>query len=355
MGEAWDVTSIAAQYVNNNGLDYCFEFELADSILNGLNSGSASDLANQMIDVVSSYPFLQWGNILGNHDTNRIMSQFNNDMAKTKAATTLLFTLPGIPYIYYGDEIGMTGIKPDENLRTPMQWTGEAKAGFTTGNPWRAINSDYTTKNVAAQQADAGSLWHHYHSLITLRNTEDALSKGTYLPVATSNSSVLAFVRQFENENILVVENLGNSATNDLTVTLNNGGIAPGEVFLLDLLGAGTLEMTVNSNGGFTDYEMPSIPAKGYRIYKIMSILGTDTTPQSTGLALYPNPSATAFSLTTDVQTVQVYNLAGQLVQNYASAQAGKAFDVSALAKGMYLVKVTDTAGKLSTIKLVKE
>jgi len=355
VGEAWDVTSVAAQYVNNNGLDYCFEFELADSILNGLNSGSAADLANQMIDVVSSYPFLQWGNILGNHDTNRIMSQFNNDMAKTRAATTLLFTLPGIPYIYYGDEIGMTGIKPDENLRTPMQWTGEAKAGFTTGNPWRAINSDYPTKNVAAQQADPESLWHHYHSLITLRNTQDALSKGTYLPVATSNSAVLAFIRQFEDENILVVENMGNSATDGLTLSLNNGGIAPGEMFIDELLGGTPQGMTINSNGGFTDYEMPSIPAKGYRVYKIVSVLGTDIQLQPIALALYPNPAHGQFSLSKDVQAVQVYNLAGQLVHNYASAQAGKAFDVSTLAKGMYLVKVTDAEGAVSTIKMVKE
>jgi len=355
VGEAWDVTGIASQYVNNNGLDYCFEFELADSILNGLNSGSAADLSNQMIEVISSYPFLQWGNILGNHDTNRIMSQFNNDMAKTKAATTLLFTLPGIPYIYYGDEIGMTGIKPDENLRTPMQWTATGGAGFTTGTPWRAINGDYTTKNVAVQQTTVGSLWNHYHDLITLRNTQNALSKGTYLPVTTSNTSVLAFIRQFEDENILVIENMGTGAANGLTLTLNHGGLPAGDTYLQELLGAGNLEITIDGNGGFTNYEMPSLNAKGYRIYKIVGELATPVPDIAPALALYPNPASSAFSLNIDVQAIQVYNLAGQLVQGYASAPAGKLIDVSVLSKGIYLVKVKDSEGNVSTVKLVKE
>ena len=355
VGEAWDVTSIASQYVKNNGLDYCFEFELADSILNGLNSGSAADLADQMITVVSSYPFLQWGNILGNHDTNRIMSQFSNDMAKTKAATTLLFTLPGIPYIYYGDEIGMTGIKPDENLRTPMQWTGGAGAGFTTGTPWRTINADYTTKNVAAQQTTTGSLWNHYHDLINLRYTQNALSKGTYLPVATSTASVLAFVRRFEDESILVLQNMGSSATNGVTLTLHNGGITPGEQYLQELLGAGNAAITIDGNGGFTNYAMPQLEAKGYRIYKIVSELGTQPVQQAPALALYPNPADNQFSLSADAKEVVIYNMAGQLVQRFASAQAGKAFDISALAKGLYLVKVTGTDGAVSTIKLVKK
>jgi len=119
VGEAWDVTSVASQYVNNNGLDYVFEFELADNIIQGLNNGSANGVNTQMEKVVQSYPHLQWGTFLSNHDTNRVMSQLLNSADKAKAAATILLTLPGIPYIYYGEEIGMTGVTPDENKRNP--------------------------------------------------------------------------------------------------------------------------------------------------------------------------------------------------------------------------------------------
>lgn len=353
VGEAWDVTSIASQYVNNNGLDYCFEFELADAIVNGLNSGSAQDLNNQMVEVISAYPFLQWGTILGNHDTNRVMSQFDSDMPKMKAAATLLLTLPGIPYIYYGEEIGMTGVKPDENLRTPMQWTGEVKAGFTTGTPWYGINADYTTKNVATQQAAAGSLWNHYHDLITLRNNQDALTKGTYLPVTASSTGVNAFVRQFEGENILVVVNMGSAATEGLTLSLVNGNIPSGEMFLQDLLGNGNLAITINGTGGFSNYEMESIPARGYRIYKIVSSLSTPN-PQAEMVTLYPNPTSGSIKLTADATVIEIYNMAGQKVQQVKNYEAGQNLDVNALSKGVYLVKVSNGKSQ-STLKLIKE
>jgi alpha-amylase len=353
VGEAWDVTSIASQYVNNNGLDYCFEFELADAIVNGLNAGSAQDLNNQMTEVISAYPFLQWGTILGNHDTNRVMSQFGSDMPKMKAAATLLLTLPGIPYIYYGEEIGMTGVKPDENLRTPMQWTGESKAGFTTGTPWYAINTDYTTKNVATQQATAGSLWKHYHDLIALRNSQGALTKGTYLPATASSTGVNAFVRQFEGENILVVVNLGSAATESLTLSINNGNLPSGNMFLQELLGAGNLEITIDGTGGFSNYEMPAIPARGYRIYKIVSELGV-TTPQAGRVTLYPNPASGSIKLTTNATGIDIYNMAGQKVKSYKNYTAGQNLDVSTLTKGVYLVKVGNGKSQ-STLKLIKE
>ncbi|MEI2689565.1 MAG: alpha-amylase family glycosyl hydrolase [Anaerolineae bacterium] len=66
---------------------------------------------------------------------------FKDPAGNALAATTLL-TLPGVPFIYYGEEIGMTGNKPDERIRTPMQWADEANGGFTSGTPWEALNSD---------------------------------------------------------------------------------------------------------------------------------------------------------------------------------------------------------------------
>ena len=62
---------------------------------------------------------------------------------KAKLAASVLMTAPGVPFIYYGEEIGMTGEKPDEQIRTPMQWSAEGNAGFTTGSPWEPVNGDY--------------------------------------------------------------------------------------------------------------------------------------------------------------------------------------------------------------------
>ena len=95
------------------------------------------------------------------------MSQLDGDVNKAKLAAFLLLTSPGTPFIYYGEEIGMQGKKPDENIRLPMQWNAEANAGFTTGRPWRAPDADYETVNVALQTGALGlhSL-EHYRALI---------------------------------------------------------------------------------------------------------------------------------------------------------------------------------------------
>lgn len=354
VGEAWDLTSIAAQYVNNNGLDYCFEFELADAILNGLNSGSAVDIADQMEEVMKSYPFLQFGTMLSNHDTNRVMSTFSSDMPKMKAASALLLTLPGIPYIYYGEEIGMTGVKPDELIRKPMQWFPVSGAGFTTGTPWQPINADYTTKNVAAQQANSTSLWNHYRNLISMRQSEDALTKGTFKAVTPSSASVFAFIRQYENENILVVVNMGYTTLNNITISMPAGGMIPGDYNAVEMMGGGQMNITIGSDGGFSGLALQPLAAKGVTIYKFEAPLSTNKT-ESVKAALYPNPADNTFSLTVATEKADVYTLTGQLVKSFGAANAGTAFDISSLAKGIYIVKVADSNGRMNTVKLVKE
>ena len=83
-------------------------------------------------------------------------------MARARLAASLLLTLPGLPFIYYGEEIGMTGDKPDERLRTPMQWSRAPSAGFTRGTPWEPLQPDLLTANVEAQDADPASLLNLY-------------------------------------------------------------------------------------------------------------------------------------------------------------------------------------------------
>jgi alpha-amylase len=123
---------------------------------------------------------------LSNHDQQRVMSFFEGDTNKASVAAFVYLTGPGVPFIYFGEEIGMTGNKPDELLRTPMQWSGGPGAGFTSGTPWQPVNQDFAQVNVAAQETDPDSLLNQYRTLVHLRNQYPALRTGEYLPLTAS-------------------------------------------------------------------------------------------------------------------------------------------------------------------------
>ena len=130
VGEVWTTTETAAKYVGQK-VDAVFEFDLATSIISSINNRDRSALASALETTQDSFPPGQYAPFLTNHDQNRVMSQLSYKTDRAKLAATILLTLPGVPFIYYGEEIGMTGQKPDEKIRTPMQWTTGANAGFS--------------------------------------------------------------------------------------------------------------------------------------------------------------------------------------------------------------------------------
>src|SRR5207245_5500821 len=136
---------------------------------------------------------------LSNHDQTRVLTPLGGDVARAKVAATLLLTLPGLPFIYYGEEIGMTGNKPDPRLRTPMQWSPRPGVGFTTGTPWEAPQPDSMTTNVAVEDAEPGSLLNLYRRLIHLRKENEALATGTLVPLSAGSSHVAAYLRRAGN------------------------------------------------------------------------------------------------------------------------------------------------------------
>jgi glycosidase len=142
------------------------------------------------------------------------------DSARARIAASAMLMLPGTPFVYYGEEIGMVGAKPDEMIRTPMQWSGAASGGFTTGKPWEGLQADWRNKNVATQESDVGSLLNHYRRLIHLRNAHVALSRGQLVVGSTNNSAVAAFVRQSGDEKVLVVVNFGDAVANKVEATI---------------------------------------------------------------------------------------------------------------------------------------
>ncbi len=276
VGEAWTSTDKAREYVGNDGLDYVFEFDLAGNIISAVNNGNADGLVAKSQEVMGSYPYLQFGTFLTNHDMNRVMNVLNSNQAKAKQVAELLLTLPGIPYLYYGEEIGMLGQKPDEDIRLPMQWSSASNAGFTTGSPWRAPKTDYPDKNVAEQQEEPESLWRAYQDVISTRNTQQALKTGNYSAISSSDNSIFSFIRQENEEQIIVVANLVNEVKNNLAVSLSSSSIITGNYQLVDLLSGSQVSLNINASGGF-NLEIAEMEAHSTHIYKLMTAEETAT------------------------------------------------------------------------------
>lgn len=180
--------------------------------------------------------------VFGNHDRSRRMRRLGNNIEKAKLSAFLQFTLRGIPFVYYGEEIGMTNqkiplkmaqdpigkrnsyvpqfihdlsvesINRDE-CRTPMQWTNEQHAGFCKNNitPWLPIGKNYKTMNVEDELKDENSLLNFYKKMIHIRQENSTLNSGTLkLATAFCNDKILAYYRTTDTEKLLVILNFSN-------------------------------------------------------------------------------------------------------------------------------------------------
>ena len=182
-----------------------------------------------------------------NHDQPRVVSRFGDEgkywKQSAKMLGTVIHCLRGTPYVYQGEEIGMTntdftdisryrdvesinyyrilqekGLRPDDafriiqihsrdNGRTPMQWTDGQNAGFTTAEPWIGVNANHTDVNAEAELADEDSIFRHYQKLIRLRKELDVIAYGDFAPLDQKNAQILAYRRSYEGHTLLVVNN----------------------------------------------------------------------------------------------------------------------------------------------------
>jgi oligo-1,6-glucosidase len=215
---------------------------------------------------------------MGNHDVPRQVSRFGDDEYRTESATligTLLLTLRGTPYLYQGDELGVTnaeftdldelddpmtlGLVEDllaagridsedealefvnsrsrDHARMPMPWSATENAGFTDGEPWLGVGEDHTDVNVEAARDDADSVWHHYRRLIELRD-DDALVYGGYDLLCPEHERIYAYTRRLGDERRLVVLNWsaeraefdpGAVGTADAELLLSNYAVTPSD------------------------------------------------------------------------------------------------------------------------------
>jgi alpha-amylase len=209
-------------------LDAYFAFDVASGIMEAARTGAAAPFLNAIREANSLFPAGRWSPFLTNHDQPRVMTVLAGDRSRARVAASAMLMLPGLPFVYYGEEIGMVGTKPDEQIRTPMQWSSEPGAGFTAGTPWESPQSDWSVTNVQAQNLDAGSPLNHYRRLIHLRNERSALSGGVLTVGSASDSAVAAFARRSSGETIIVMINFGARAIAQVNVTLGSGAIPTG-------------------------------------------------------------------------------------------------------------------------------
>jgi alpha-glucosidase len=174
---------------------------------------------------------------VGNHDESRIGTRVGLPAART--AAVMLLTLPGIAFVYYGEEIGMTDVAvPDDQRqdpflglkhgrdpeRTPMQWSDTVNAGFTTGAPWLPVAPGYAVVNVEKETADHTSMLSLYKLLVATRRHSDVLRYGTYVPI-DSSPAVFAYRREYKSEELVVLLNF-TADTQDISIAGLRGVIA---------------------------------------------------------------------------------------------------------------------------------
>jgi glycosidase len=270
VGEIWTTNYAVVGYVKGDELDLAFNFDLASAILSYVGSRDAENMAASLRRSFDLFPQGTYATFITNHDQERTMSAFFKDIDLARLASSVLFTGPGVPFIYYGEEIGMTGTKPDPNLRTPMQWSAEHAAGFTTGAAWGSVNRNYTEVNVAAQAEDPNSLLSYYRTLIHLRNNHAALRVGEFTLLNTDHDSVLAFLRHSQEETLLVIINLGEEAASQVTLSVNRSPLA-GSYRGIALLGEAEIaDLVVTDMGGFSDYiPFNEVPANGALVFQL--------------------------------------------------------------------------------------
>jgi glycosidase len=217
VGENWTDTASIAPYFRE--LPANFNFPLAEAIVRGVESGSASQVAAVLRDMAALYPESALdAPFLTNHDQTRLSTQLGGDPAKLRLAAAVLLTLPGAPFLYYGEEIGLQNGpgREDEHKRTPLPWDASPGAGFSTGKPWFELAPGHETAHVAAERGRPGSLFERYRTLIALRHGSPALRLGSLellAPAAAEPGAVLAFLRRAPGSTALVAHNYAGAAS----------------------------------------------------------------------------------------------------------------------------------------------
>ena len=257
VGEAWGATvQNAPIYSDPRGKEFSMVFQFEHIGLDQIPGKAKWDLAplqlSALKEVLTKWQVglhgKGWNSLFwNNHDLPRIVSRWGNDGAyrqeSAKMLATLLHGMQGTPYIYQGEELGMTNVvfptiddyrdietlhmyrdrmaagydevdvmrsiyaKSRDNARTPMQWDTSANAGFTTGTPWMQVNPNYAIINAADEAADGSSVFHYYQTLIRLRKQYPIFSEGDFTLLFADHPALFAYQRRLGDQVMTVLCN----------------------------------------------------------------------------------------------------------------------------------------------------
>ncbi len=225
VGEVWSDLDTQAPFAK--GFDALFNFDMAFSILETVKNNkvvsasihesswkvdeksSPTELFNESEKSFKAFnPNYVNTTFLTNHDQNRVMSFLDDDVDQAKLAASILLTMPGALYIYYGEELGMRGMKPDPLIREPFLWDKEENDTLRASWIQPVYNTDSTLTSSSLQIEDTSSMYHHYRKLIRLRRSSEALTYGDLEALDVSDDQILAFKREYLIDQLLVFHNL---------------------------------------------------------------------------------------------------------------------------------------------------
>lgn len=218
VGEIW---SYNEQYVSTylEGMDSAFNFGFADSLKSAILNSEHHDVIDELIDTREVYDDVRDDYIdsvfLTNHDMDRVLNEFNEDTGRAKLAARILLSLPGTSWIYYGEELGMSGEKPDPDIRQPFIW-GEDNPYNVEGSTvtgyhgdiaaWDAYNE--SLDGVDAQLENPDSILNAYIDMIDLKQTHTPLNSGELISVSNDTDEIMAYRRVSEDSEYLVLHNM---------------------------------------------------------------------------------------------------------------------------------------------------
>jgi glycosidase len=270
VGEVFGSDATLAATYTGNQMDMVFNFEMASSFINSANGQTNSAIDSALTFAKQAMPSWQFATFLTNHDQERTMSALYSSNDKAKMAAFLLLTSPGTPFIYYGEEIGMEGEKPDPDIRRPMQWTAGANAGFTTGTPWESLGPNFQAANVAIESTDPGSLLTFYKTLLAIRATNPVFRSGALTLLSTGNSGIYAALRYNNNTIFLVLANLTGNTIKSYALDGGDSSFVDGIYHPVSILGSGPFSDGTVTGGKFSNYQpLASLPAYGEYVLKL--------------------------------------------------------------------------------------
>jgi len=211
IGEVWAEPQLLTSLFK--GLPSLFNFELTKLIPDCIVSGNSHHFISAYTHIDTTYkssplPFDD-AILLSNHDINRIRSTVGGDISKAKLAASILLTLPGTPYIYYGEEIGMLGMKPDENIREPFLW-GEDHWDTLWMKPTYSVPPNVSP--LSLQKTDPNSIYNHYKKWIKLRKEHSEMHGSKLSFIQQDPPHILVYTLSGPTEKLLVIHNLSASA-----------------------------------------------------------------------------------------------------------------------------------------------